>query len=194
MVIVKNVKINNLERSLNSLGFSAIYGEPEEIITEEMTKKDLKRAFKLGRRPANSGENNFLSGIDVAFDIKYSQYFSMQLQRYHFLQIVGSQSKMYTISKRDSIKEYCNKYVDDKIITLVNEMIVEFNKTKKYEDYMRIISNLPMGFEMWMDCRTNYLQLKNIYLQRKEHKLKEDWGTFCDFIINLPYFKELTGV
>ena len=37
---------------------------------------------------------------------------------------------------------------------------------------------------------TNYLQLKTIYKQRKNHKLKEDWGAICTMIEELPY-KEL---
>lgn len=61
----------------------------------------------------------------------------------------------------------------------------------KYEVYMKIISNCPMGFEMTMRVTTSYLQLKTIYLQRKYHKLKEDWTAFCDYCENLPLFKEI---
>lgn len=48
------------------------------------------------------------------------------------------------------------------------------------------------GFEMWMTISTNYLQLKTIYSQRKNHKLKEDWGAFCKWCEELPMFLELT--
>lgn len=60
----------------------------------------------------------------------------------------------------------------------------------KYEVYMKIISNAPQGLMKTMRITTNYLQLKTIYQQRKTHKLKEDWGVFCDWIITLPYFNE----
>jgi len=46
---------------------------------------------------------------------------------------------------------------------------------------------------MVMRITTNYLQLKTIYRQRKNHKLPE-WRIFCDWILSLPEFKELTGV
>ena len=41
-----------------------------------------------------------------------------------------------------------------------------------------------------------YLNIKNIfcktiYYQRKNHRLKEDWGAFIKFIEELPYFKTL---
>lgn len=58
--------------------------------------------------------------------------------------------------------------------------------------YMIIISNCPQGLEKTMRVSTNYLQLKTMYLQRRNHKLK-DWQVFCDEIEKLPYFKELTG-
>jgi hypothetical protein len=45
-----------------------------------------------------------------------------------------------------------------------------------------------------MRCTTNYLQLRTIYHQRKNHKLKEDWGAFCDWIKSLPYSKELITI
>lgn len=70
-----------------------------------------------------------------------------------------------------------------------NTVIVE--KLSKYEVYMKIISNCPMGFEMTMRVTTSYLQLKTIYLQRKNHKLKEDWQAFCNWCESLPLFKEI---
>ena len=33
--------------------------------------------------------------------------------------------------------------------------------------------------------------LKTIYKQRKNHKLREDWSAFCEWIETLPYAKEL---
>jgi hypothetical protein len=39
---------------------------------------------------------------------------------------------------------------------------------------------------------TNYQQLKTMYIQRHNHKLKE-WHVFCDWCVSLPHFLELTG-
>lgn len=60
-----------------------------------------------------------------------------------------------------------------------------------YDCYMRIISNCPMGAELFVRVSTNYEQLATIYKQRKNHKLKEDWSHFNKFVENLPYAKEL---
>lgn len=59
--------------------------------------------------------------------------------------------------------------------------------------YMHIISSCPQGLEKTMRVSTNYLQLKTMYFQRKNHKLY-DWYNFCKWIESLPYFKELTGI
>jgi len=94
-----------------------------------------------------------------------------------------------------------NKYVDIYTIEKISNYAKEHNNAiknndvrKSYEYFMRTLSNLPMGFEMWMRITTNYRQLKTIYLQRKKHKLKEEWGYFCEWCKLLPYFNELTGV
>jgi hypothetical protein len=59
---------------------------------------------------------------------------------------------------------------------------------------MEMVSNCPLGLELFMRISTNYKQLQTIYHQRKHHKLKEDWGAFCEFVENLPYAKEfITG-
>lgn len=76
------------------------------------------------------------------------------------------------------------------IMKLPEEIVIEI----PIEDlYMYIISNCPQGLEKTMRVSTNYLQLKTMYLQRKNHKLY-DWREFTKWIETLPYFKELTGV
>ena len=56
--------------------------------------------------------------------------------------------------------------------------------------FCEIISNLPSGYLKWMRISTNYLQLKTIYNQRKNHKLIE-WKEFCEWIKTLPMAAEL---
>ena len=75
------------------------------------------------------------------------------------------------------------------IMKLPEEIVTEI----PIEDlYMYIIASCPQGLEKTMRVSTNYLQLKTMWHQRRNHKLK-DWQVFCDEIEKLPYFKELTG-
>ena len=55
----------------------------------------------------------------------------------------------------------------------------------------RLYSN-PCGFILTARITTNYLQLKTIYAQRKNHTLPE-WRLFCKWIEQLPYSNLITG-
>lgn len=152
--------------------------------------KHFKRALKLANTSVGSGHNNFLKGIRVSFDIKYPNYFTPELQRYNFIDIVSSSSKMHRLVQMD-LNTCFNKYVDDNTKNNIKYYIEEYNKEPSYEHFMKVISNCPLGIELFMRISTNYLQLKTIYKQRLNHKLKEDWGAFIKFIEELPYAKEL---
>lgn len=239
MLEVKNVEVHNLERALRASGNPMTLGEIYTNIQNANSmvnfrdayaeiqeyKNDLDRGKKLGPAKQGSGHDNFLSGILVTFDVKYPLYWSPEFQRYHFAQIISSQSTMHrltTAASSDKFNTMFNKYVNPNIIKIVSGYVDEYNFLQEYtmseEDgmyfhvdsfnkftkeqldeliyicFITLRSNLPSGYEMWMTITTNYLQLKTIYNQRKNHKLKEDWGAFCDMCLGLRFFKELTGV
>lgn len=187
MVEIKNVKIYELEESVIACRNAMRIEMPE--YTQEEFQKSLERAKTLAKMASNSGHANFLTGIRVAFDIKYPNYFSPELQRYHFIDIVTSSSKMHKLIKMDM--DLCfNKYVEQDIKKLMKSLVHDYNESPSYEKFMRVLSNCPLGIELFMRCNTNYMQLRNLYHQRKNHKLKEDWGAFCKMIEELPYFEE----
>ena len=188
MVEISNVKIYDLEESVIACRNSMRTTSPE--YTKEEFEKSLPRAIKLAKTPSSFGEDNFLCGIRVAFDIKYPNYFTPELQRYHFLDIVSSSSKMHRLVQMD-MDSCFNEFVTAQSKEQMKRLIHNYNEEKSYENFMRVISNCPLGVELFMRCTTNYRALKTIYKQRKNHKLKEDWGAFCKFIEELPYAKEL---
>ena len=188
MLEISNWKVYDLTESINACRYSMMEEIPEQIDFE----KSLERAKKLAKCPISSGECNFLSGIRVAYDIKYPQYISPEIQRYHFNQIVTSQSKMHKLQAFTT--DNYNKYVDIDSMRKVVMYINSYNEAKtsddKYYFWMKALSNCPLGLELTMRCTTNYLQLRTIYHQRKHHKLKEDWGAYCAWIEKLPYSEE----
>lgn len=190
MVHIENWKVYDLEESVIACRNSMRTTPPE--YTKEEFEKSLPRAIKLAKTPSNLGEDNFLCGIRVAFDIKYPNYFTPELQRYHFLDIVSSSSKIHRLIQMD-MDSCFNKYVTAQSKEQMKRLIQNYNEDKSYENFMRVISNCPLGVELFMRCTTNYRALKNIYKQRKTHRLREDWQTgFCkNFIEKLPYFNEL---
>jgi hypothetical protein len=196
MLEISNIRVYDLKESVIACR-NAMRTTPAEY-TEEEFQKSLPRAIALAKCGGGSGHSCWRSGVRVAFDIKYPNYISPELQRYHFIDIVTSSSKMHRLTKMDM--DACfNKYVTPKSKAQMKELIKEYNEAKDskaskevvYRAFMRVISNCPQGIELFMRCTTNYEQLATIYKQRKHHKLKEDWGEFCKFIEYLPYSHEL---
>lgn len=205
MLKIFNTRVYGMEESIIAGGYPMRADEITEWTEEELnlTEKDIKRAVKLGTVPTGTGHDNFLKGIIVQFDIKYPNYWTPQFQRYSFHDIVSSNSKMHRLTKMD-IKECCNKYVDDVVIENLQKWVeiynlfetgekekdIDGNRYSRYEVFMKVISNCPLGFEQTMRVTSNYLQLKTIYLQRRGHKLKTDWQGFCAWCESLPNFVE----
>lgn len=212
MLEVKNIKVYDLKESVIASRNAMRLEMPE--YTEEEFQESLKRAIQLANAPNGSGHQTFLSGIRVSFDLKYPNYISPELQRYHWIDIVTSSSKMHRLLKMD-LDKACNKYVTAEMIDELQGMIDVYNsmvenntthgiffmrdgsrieanthKMCLYYQFMRIISNCPQGIELFMRVSTNYLQIRTIVHQRYNHKLSEDWGAFIDFARDLPYARE----
>lgn len=206
MVEIINTQVSGLERAINAISNSFTVGEIDTLAP--ITDKKLKVGISLGNnRDEHQSHDAYLKGITVTFDIKYPQYWTPEFQRYHFADIIMSQSTMHSLKKffakeKDSDGSYnpFNKYTSPESIEIVKKLYLECealdndpNATseQKYVAFMKLRSSLPAGFEMWETITTNYLQLKTIWIQRHNHKLKEDWGVFCKWIESLPHFEEL---
>ena len=208
MTEIKDVKVYDLEECIVASGY-AMRTEPYNYLKEtcdDNLNHHIERCKKLVKASKNSDihcHDNFLTGIRVSFDIKYPQYLSPEMQRYHFYDIVTSMSKMHRLLKMD-IDKSCNMYVTQETKDNLKEYIkqyndvVDFNEhtldTKEareaaYRAWMRVVSNCPLGLELWMRVSTNYKQLQTIYYQRRHHKLKEDWSAVIKMIEGLPYFE-----
>ena len=208
MLKIKNIEVVGLQRSLLASGNAMTVGEINTKLSRYEPNIDgwdniMKRGKNLGSAKPNSGHDHYLCGIDVYMDIKYPLYWSPEAQRYHWFEILTSQSTMHKLTTAGSNEDFYsmfNKYVDNETIHNIQNYINNYNATDptdhetRYYYFMKARSNLPSGYEMWMTVKTNYLQLKTMYSQRKNHKLKEDWNAFITMCDELPMFKELTGV
>lgn len=195
MLEITNVRVYDLKECVIASRNAMRLTPPE--YTDEEFEKSLPRAIQLAKCGGGSGHSNFRKGIRVSFDIKYPNYISPEMQRYGFLDIVTSNSKMHKLLKMDM--DCCfNEYVTQESKDNMKRYIAEYNVVAKtgdkdaiYRAFMKVISNCPQGIELFMRCSTNYEQLATIFRQRRHHKLKEDWGAFCKFIKDLPYSREL---
>jgi hypothetical protein len=153
--------------------------------------------------------DQFLTGIRVSFDLTFTNKGWVEAERYRFLEFVSSQSTMHRITKFDLRNQY-NEYVDPRIIeimeekvrqhtALMNELALvpkedEYNRERLrkliIQKYLEILYSNPAGFKLTARLTTNYRCLKNIWRQRRNHRLPE-WREFCKWIETLPYAKEL---
>lgn len=189
---VSNVNIYGLEESIKASKY------PMAVDATKCTEEITDTVKKLGSSNKGEGHDQFLTGITVQFDLTCSNKMWVEAERYRFLYFISSQSTMHRIAKFNLNSCY-NEYVDARIINIMKDKVQEYNrlienKNIKQEElkrkYLEILYSNPAGFELTARLTTNYRQLKTIYSQRKDHRLPE-WRAFCDWIVTLPYFKDL---
>lgn len=189
---IKNTEVYGLNKSFIASG-NAMRTEMDNN-TIPYKANDLKRSIALGSTKTGEGHDNFLNGIIVQFDLYAPLYMWKQIQRYHFLDFISSQSTMHKLTKFD-VKSQCVKDTDPIILERYQNLLDEYNKMDdtnidKKVLWRTLVASLPCGFVLGATMTTNYRQLKTIYLQRKNHKLDE-WHDFCKWCESLPYFAQL---
>lgn len=182
---IENVKVYGMEDSFRASKFP--FAVDVNAVDDDLTKTIVK----LSQCPIGEGHDNLLNGVLVQFDLTFSNKAWVELQRYHFIDFVSSQSTMHCVSRMD-IKGYCNEYVTDNAIAEVERLKAEYLATPTSENYLRLLYNLPSGLELTARLTTNYRQLKTMYKQRRTHRLP-DWQMFCDWVHTLPYSYLITG-
>lgn len=200
---ITNIKIYDLPETLVASGYAmieeynddAVKGEVAQILLDHMEdnlteNRHYKRAMKLTKAPLNSGHPNFLSGIIVSMDVTFTNKVYVEWQRYHFQQIITSQSTMHRLSKFD-LDEAFIEYVDPIIIHHLKYLQKNYNENPTKENYLKLLYSCPSGLKLTARITTNYLQLMNMYSQRRNHRLPE-WQEFSKQLLEeLPLFYEL---
>ena len=203
--VVSNVRVYDLDECFHASG----YPMRTSTTWEETRESELGRGANLSHAADWQGAHDqFLTGIRVSFDLTFTNKAWVEAERYRFLEFVSSQSTMHRITKFDLRSQY-NEYVDPRIIEIMEEKVAAYNKlvenkpnpdaaVELLEDYAKILKKKyleilysnPAGFKLTARLTTNYRCLKNIWRQRRNHRLPE-WREFCKWIETLPYAKEL---
>ena len=183
--MVSNFHVYGLEDSLSASKY------PMSVDISDCTPEMSKTVLRLARADKGSGEDTFLNGIVVQLDLTASLKMWTQLQRYHFVDFVSSQSTMHRLTKMD-VNKQCNEYVDSRMIDILQELITDYKLHPSEEAFLRCIYNIPSGYRLTARLTTNYRQLKTIYSQRRLHRLPE-WREFCGWIEELPFSGLITG-
>lgn len=185
--VMTNIKVYGLEDSIKR----SKYPMSTDI---DLLNSDITSTINsLATTRIGEGHDNFLNGIIVQFDLTFTVKAWTELQRYHFIDFISSQSTMHRITKFNLDEAYI-KYTDSRIVEIMKDLVDDYNKSteeEKKEKYLKVLYSNPCGMKLTAGMTTNYRQLKTIYKQRKNHKLPE-WRIFCKQIEELPHSEWIT--
>lgn len=157
---------------------------------------DLDLAKRLCK--AGSDHRKFIRQIFVSVDITAPLYWWKEYDTYKVATVANSTSTMHKIaSKPFSLDDFSCDHMNEKALNAMKELMkvleelrLEYVATKDKEVWYSLIQLLPTNYHQMRTCTFNYETLRNIYFARRTHKLDE-WHDFCDWILSLPYTKEL---
>ena len=163
---------------------------------------------------AGTSDSKFLRQIFVSIDITAPLYWWKEFDTYKIGTTANSTSTMHKLASTsislknfetddfnpnlvlqeevtsDSVLDYFAEDFAKDIIKGLETLRLKYLETKDERYWKELVRWLPNG---WIQTRTvtmNYAVLRNIYFQRKNHRLNE-WHSFCNWIKELPYGKEL---
>ena len=179
---------------LNSWGrYDSYYNEKGEFVFGENDLSLAKRLCKAG-----TDHRKFVRMIFVSVDVTAPMYWWKEYDTYKVATVANSTSTMHKItSKPFELSDFSTDHMNQQGIDAINEVIkvleelrLQYLETKDKTIWYTIIQLLPSSYNQMRTCTLNYENLAGIYFARKNHKLQE-WHTYCDWIEELPYFKEL---
>ena len=158
----------------------------------------------LARRLAHAGTDHrkYLRQIFVSVDITAPLYWWKEFDTYKVGTVANSTSTMHKIHTKafsrddfscDRLDEGGLAALDAVIAYLESEREKFVADTAEKQPWHNMIQMLPSSYNQMRTVTMNYENLINIYYARRYHKLAE-WHTLCDWIMSLPYAKELIAV
>ena len=164
----------------------------------------MKRLLKSGPEHAK-----FMRMIHVQCDVDMPRYWWSEADTYHF-NTKNSTSTMHKLLNNDNpitLDMFAICEEDRELWKIIVNRLESLRKTYKSAQKNDELSNkkeilsrlllrakrlLPEGFLQMRTWDTNYAELRTMYHQRKNHRLKEEWqDVFCKWVELLPYAKEL---
>ena len=181
-------------------------------------ENDLKLMQTLSK--AGSDHAKFVRMINVTVDITAPLYWWKEFDTYKVGTVANSCSTMHKIHEKEfTLDDFSHEHLisdfNDKdsqctwiqeptkmsffatpldglemTIRVLNANRWAYLKTKDIRYWWQMIQLLPSSYNQKRTVQLNYQVLKNMYFARRNHKLDE-WHTLCDWMLTLPYFKEI---
>ena len=158
--------------------------------------------LSLGRKLCKAGSDHrkFVRQIFISVDITAPIYWWKEFDTYKVGTVANSTSTMHKIhSKPFELSDFSTDKMVDTAKDCMNDILVVLeklrqdfisDKTSNKDAWYSIIQLLPESYNQKRTVTLNYENAISMYYSRRNHKLSE-WHVFCDWILDLPYFKEL---
>ena len=177
------------------LGMMLSYGKTS-FDNFQATGADIDRiSTKLA--PMDGGHNKFLEQIQYWILVKAPLFWWKQADTYRVGISKSSESTMHKSWKNGLTQEMFETPIFQDTLNNLNKFIDEYNAEKTTTErkaYLQdlIIGNLPDAYLQTRLVNVNAKCLRNMYLQRRDHKLKQ-WSDFCAWIKELPHGELITA-
>ena len=157
-----------------------------------------ERDLDLAKRLIKAGNEHckFLRQIQVWADFEMPLYWWSEFDTYKFntKNSCSTMHKLFNAEKEIELDDFVYSEEDintlNFIISELNSLRQKYLETKDFNYVIRGKRLLPTSFKQKRTVNTNYAELMNIYNQRKNHRLKEEWqDIFCSWCESLPCFK-----
>ncbi len=164
----------------------------------KLGEKDLKLAYKLSELgPVHS---KYLRMITVTMDIEAPLYWWKEFDTYKVGTVANSCSTMHKIHAKEFVlNDFSHEHLNKDAIMVLEAVIGQLNfyrnrfVSSNNKDYWwQMIQLLPSSYNQKRTVQVNYEVLKNIYMNRLNHKLDE-WRTLCKTIETLPNSSLIIG-
>lgn len=170
-------------------------------------KNDLKLMKTIAQGGTDLGD--FLEMINITIDITAPLYWWSELNRYISIPTLSNINMIDEIKdKTFTIDDFSHEHlgiwrsvnggdIHSGMIGILKKTIENLNycrnrllETQEKKWLWQIQQLLPASYNEKRKIQLNYATLLRIYEFCQNHKLDE-WRNFCDWILSLPYFKEI---
>lgn len=159
-------------------------------------ENDLNLARKLCK--AGGDHRKFVRQIFITVDITAPIYWWKEYDTYKVGTVANSTSTMHKIHSKPFEKEdFSTDHLTpaamvhmESIISALENIRQEYIDTQDKALWYSIIQLLPESYNQMRTCTLSYENAISMYRARSGHKL-EEWHSFCSWVYELPYFKEM---
>ena len=176
---VYDIEVHGIKRAFRGLARS---------FNADITKM-YDRAIKLG--PLDKGHNKFLRMIQVWAEVEAPRFWWAEYDTYKIATVAQSDSTMHTLHKGILLDENFECGCQGDYLEYLNRQIARYNSGQI--KLIELKNDLPEGFIQGRSININYAVLREITLQRYNHRLPQ-WQYFLKEMLNGIPDIELLGL